>query len=185
MKKQRTLGMPTASAIEDCWLRQATAAAIAAVRDVAKPGGAIPPGAPVGHLSDTELGWIVSAVLFAWISTRATQATSNELDTEQTIRMTGLDPDPWDIGAVVAILPELAEIPNIDWSKPLSAWPREDMIEFLLVAMRLIRKAMIARDLSDSSITRKSSAAQIARQANAATGGPLMTPDEFNDPIDM
>jgi hypothetical protein len=185
MRKQRTLGMPTASAIEDCWLRHATANAIAAVRDVAKPGGAIPPGAPVGHLSDTELGWIVSAALFAWISTRATQAASNELDTGRTIRMTGLDPDPWDAGAVAAILPELAEASNIDWSKPLGAWPREQMVEFLLTAMRLIRKAMIARDLSDGGITRKSSAAQIARQANAAAGGPLMTPDELNDSIDM
>ena len=49
--------------------------------------------------------------------------------------------------------------------------------------MRLIRKAMIARDLSDKGITRKSSADMIARQANAAAGGPLMTPDELNDEI--
>jgi hypothetical protein len=42
---------------------------------------------------------------------------------------------------------------------------------------------MIARDLSEKGITRKSSADSIARQANAAAGGPLMTPDEFNDKI--
>jgi hypothetical protein len=42
---------------------------------------------------------------------------------------------------------------------------------------------MLARDLSDKGISRKSSAATIARQANAAAGGPLMTPDEFNDPV--
>jgi hypothetical protein len=185
MSKRAPVRMPSASAIEDAWQRRATEAAIAAVRDVAKPGGAIPPGAPVGHLSDTELGWIVSATLFAWISTRATQAASTELDAEWTIRMTGLDPDPWDAGAVAAILPELAEASNIDWSKPLSAWPREQIVEFLLTAMRLIRKAMIARDLSDSGISRKSSAAQIARQANAAAGGPLETPDEFNDEIGL
>lgn len=185
MKKRSPPRFPSASAIEDAWQRQATAAAIAAVRDVAKPGAAIPPGAPVGHLSDTELGWIVAAVLFAWISTRATQAASSELDTERTIRMTGLDPDPWEAGAVAAALPELAEASDIDWSKPLSAWPREEMIEFLLTAMRLIRKAMIARDLSDGGIPRKSSAAQIARQANAGAGGPLETPDEFNDEIGL
>ena len=52
-------------------------------------------------------------------------------------------------------------------------------------AMRLIRKAMIARDLSDKGVSRKSSAATIARQANAAAGGPLMTPDEFNDEIKL
>jgi hypothetical protein len=47
--------------------------------------------------------------------------------------------------------------------------------------MSLIRKAMIARDLSDKGITRQSSAATIARQANAAAGGPLMAPGELND----
>ena len=57
------------------------------------------------------------------------------------------------------------------------------MVEFLLKAMHLIRKAMIARDLSDQGITRKSSASTIARQTNAAAGGPLMTPDELNDEI--
>ena len=45
--------------------------------------------------------------------------------------------------------------------------------------MRLVRKAMIARDLSERGITRKCSAEMIARQANAAAGGPLMTPDEL------
>ena len=59
------------------------------------------------------------------------------------------------------------------------------MVEFLLVAMRLIRKAMIARDISESGITQKSSADTIARQANAAAGGPLMTPDELNDEIKL
>ena len=39
-------------------------------------------------------------------------------------------------------------------------WPRETMVEFLLTAMRLIRKAMIARDLGERGITRSSSAAQ-------------------------
>jgi hypothetical protein len=42
-----------------------------------------------------------------------------------------------------------------------------------------------ARDLSTSGITRKSNAAVIARQANAAAGGPLMTPGELNDDISI
>src|SRR5262249_31996749 len=108
------------------------------------------------------------------------------LDTERTIRMIALDPQPWDAGAVAAILPDLATAcPDIDWSRPLAEWPRETMMEFLLKAMPLIRKAMIARDTSESGITRKSSAGAIARQANAAAGGPLMTPDEFNDEISL
>jgi hypothetical protein len=83
----------------------------------------------------------------------------------------------------MAILPDLADTPGIDWSKPIAGWPRETMVEFLTIALALIRKAVIARDLSDKGITQKSSASMIARQANAAAGGPLMTPDEFNDKI--
>jgi hypothetical protein len=59
------------------------------------------------------------------------------------------------------------------------------MVEFLLTAMRLIQKAMIARNLSDRGITKKSSADAIARQANAAAGGPLMTPDELDDEVEL
>jgi hypothetical protein len=173
------------SALEDQWQRDATAAAIAGARGVVQMDGPIPPGTPIGRLSDTEWGWVLSAMLFAWISKRAEQATARELDTEQLIRMTALDPQPWDAGAVAAILPELADAcPALDWSKPLAGWSREDITEFLLKAMSLIRKAMIARDVSELGVTRKSSAAMIARQANAAAGGPLMTPDEFNDPVD-
>jgi hypothetical protein len=57
----------------------------------------------------------------------------------------------------MAILPELADAcPDSEWSQPLASWPREIMADFLLTALRLIRKAMIARDLSEKGITRKS-----------------------------
>jgi hypothetical protein len=185
MKKARAVGQVSLSAIEDQWQRDATAAAITAARGVVHKDGPIPPGTPIGRLSETEWGWILAAMLFAWISKRAQQAAAEQLDTEQLIRLTALDPDPWDAGAVAAILPELADAcaEVIDWSKPLAEWPRDTIIEFLLRAMPLIRKAMIARDLSAKGVTRKSSADVIARQANAAAGGPLMTPDEFNDKI--
>ena len=97
--------------------------------------------------------------------------------------MTALDPQPWDAGCVAAILPELADTCAIDWSQPLTAWPRDTMIEFLLAAMKLIRKATIARDLSDKGVTRQSSASTIARQANAASGGPLIAPGDPDDEI--
>jgi hypothetical protein len=184
MKKPRTIGQVSVSAIEDAWQREATRAAIEAARGVIKNGGPIPPGTPAGRFSDTELGWVLAAMLFAWISKRAEQAAAEQLDTERTIRMTGLDPEPWDAGAVAAILPELAAAcSDIDWSAPLAAWPRDTMVEFLLTATRLIRKATIARDLSDKGITRQSSASVVAREANAAAGGPLMTADEFDDEI--
>ena len=186
-KKTRTVGEVSLSALEDAWQRQATAAAIEAARGVISTDGPIPPGTPVGRLSDTELGWIFSASLFAWICKRAEQATAEQIDTERIIRMIALDPQPWDAGAVMVILPDLADAcPDIDWSKPLAQWSRETMAEFLLAAMRLIRKAMIARDQSDKGISRKSSASMIARQANAAAGDPLMDLTdltELNDEI--
>jgi hypothetical protein len=184
-QRVRKIGLVAESAIEDAWQRQATAAAIAAARGVVKLDGPIPPGTPIGRLGEIEWGWIVAAILFGWISTRAEQAAGEQLDAEQTIRMTGLDPDPWDAGAVAATLSELADTPGIDWLKPFTEWPRETMVEFLTAALALIRKAVIARDLSHKGITRQSSASTLARQANAAAGGPLMTPDELDDPIGL
>ena len=97
--------------------------------------------------------------------------------------MTGLEPDPWDAGAVAAILPELADAcPDIDWSQPLAAWPRETMVEFLLAALRAHPQGRDRARPQREGITRQSSASTIARQANAAAGGPLMTPDELDDP---
>jgi hypothetical protein len=172
----------SATAFDDAWQRRATAAAITAARKVVDDG-AIPAGTPIGRLGDGEWGWLVTAVLFGWIATRAEQAIAEEIDSELAVRMTGFDPDPWDAGAVTSILPELAETAKVDWSLPLAQWPRETMLDFLLTALRLIRKAEIARDLSNRGVTRQSSADVIAREANAAAGGPLMTPDEFNDEI--
>jgi hypothetical protein len=184
MKKVRTIGQVSPSALEDEWQRRATAAAIEAARGVVQMDGPIPPATPIGRLSDTEWGWVLAAMLFAWISKRAEQAAAEQLDTERTIRMTALDPEPWDAGAVAAILPELADAcASIDWSQPFTAWAKDTVIEFLLTAMRLIRKATIARDFSDKGVTRQSNASVIARQANAAAGRPLMTPDEFNDEL--
>src|SRR6516225_9866873 len=110
MRKARTIGMVSETALEDEWQRRATAAAIEAARGVIAPDGPIPPTTPIGRLSDGEWGWVVAAVLFGWIRVRAEQATAEQLDTEQCIHVT-------------------------------------------------------------------------ARRANAAAGGPLMTPDEWNDEI--
>jgi hypothetical protein len=139
------------------WQEAATAASIAAARKVVLGDeAAVNMNTPVGRLSDLEWGWIVSSVIFAWISVHAQQATVEGLDVEQTIRMSMLDPNPWDVGMVSTILPRLADTSNIDWSKPLKDWSRETMTAFLLAALGLIREATIARDLGGGSITRKS-----------------------------
>jgi hypothetical protein len=147
---------------EDEWGRRATAAAIAAARRVVLGSeAAVNMNTPVGRLSDVEWGWIVSAVIFAWIAKRAEQAVAEGLETELVLRTTGLDPNPWDAGAVATVLPQLADAPGIDWSKPLAAWSREAMTGFLTAALGLVRTSMIARDLGGGPITRKTGAAKL------------------------
>ena len=142
---------------EDEWGRRATAAAIAAARRIVLGDQAVVNmNSPVGRLSDVEWGWIVSAAIFAWVATRAEQATAEGLDTEIVIRTATLDPNPWDAGAVATILPKLADVPGIDWSKPLADRSPQEMISFLTTALDLIRTAIIARDLGGGSVTRKS-----------------------------
>jgi hypothetical protein len=175
---------PSLTAQNDMWLRKASAAAVAEARKAIKDDGAIPPGAPIGRLNDREFGWIVSGALFGWICVRSEQAVTEGWEQERTIRATGMTPEPWDVGAVLAILPKLAEAcPDLDWAKPIGDWPRETMAEFLLVALRLVRRAVVARDFSERGLTRGDPAAVIARQANYGAGGPRMTPDEFESGI--
>jgi hypothetical protein len=139
------------------WLEAATAASIAAARRVVLgEEAAVNMNTPVGRLSDLEWGWIVSSAIFAWIATHAQQATVEGRSVEQTIRMSMLDPNPWDAGMVATILPELAEVPGIDWSKPLAEWSRETMTAFLLAALGRVREATVARDLGGGAITHNS-----------------------------
>jgi hypothetical protein len=119
----------------------------------------VPPLTPIGRLGDVEWGWIVASILFGWIATRAEQATAEGLDVELHIRSTGLDPDPWDGGPVINILPQLADVPDVDWTEPFGEWPRESVVRFLLEATKLINEATAARDVSDRGITRPASIA--------------------------
>jgi hypothetical protein len=177
----RKIGVPTAEGVNDVWQRRATAAAIRAVRNVIR-GGTIPPAAPVQRLTDIELGWLFAAALFGWIKTRAEQATAEGWDVQETLRLTSLNPQPWDAGAVESILPQLGALSDIDWSSPIGGWSKATITRFLLEALRLTDKAMIARDVGGS-ITNCKSLDEMQRTASAEAGGSLMTPSEFNDPI--
>jgi hypothetical protein len=141
---------------ENDWQDRATTAAIAAGRRLVSGDEPIRTTTPIGRLSDIEWGWIVAVVVFAWIATRAEQATAEGVDTERAIRVTGYDPEPWDVGAVATILPELADTPGVDWTTPLADWPRDTMVAFLTTALALVRKATIARDFGGGTITRRS-----------------------------
>lgn len=90
-------------------------------------------------------------------------------------------PDPWDAGAVAAILSELAEL-EMDWTLPLKDWSQDTLIEFLLAAFALIRKAQISRDIASPVLKRRIAHVE-AREMNAAAGNSLLAPDELNDPL--
>ncbi len=170
MTRKGRLRPVSPSAIEDVWQRRATAVAIEKARALVS-GGALKPKTPVERLSDVEWGWIVANILFGWIHTRAEQATNTGVGSDRYIRDTGLDPDPWDVGAIASILPELAR-PEVDWTKSLAEFSREEMIEFLGDAFNLIRKAMRARDEGEKRVTRK------APRGTAAEPEP-----DWDDPI--
>ena len=63
---------------------------------------------------------------------------------------------PCDVAVVTSVLPKLAEQAQIDWSQPLSAWPKDTMASFLLLAWGLISKAETVRDHGPGRILRKS-----------------------------
>jgi hypothetical protein len=132
-----------ATQIEDIWQRQATEVAIAAARKVVA-GGSLPAMIPVARLNDAQWGWIVCAAITGWIRVRVEQAIAEKLDDEQLVRTINSKPQPADVAAIESILPLLSEQPGLDWSQPLTAWSREQMTEFLLLARRLVDQAEIA-----------------------------------------
>jgi hypothetical protein len=145
---------------ENDWQDRAMAAAINAARGIVLGNaGVVPMMTPIGRLSDVQWGWIVAAVLFAWIKVRAEQAASEGRDVELTIR-DGVD-GAWDAGAIASTLPALADTPGIDWSKPLADWSPDQMIAFLSNALGLVQQAMVARDRGPG-ISRKASEMRLA-----------------------
>ena len=176
MKKAR---ISAVSVENDEWLRRASAASIAAARELVGDRGPIRSGAPIGTLGASEWGWICSAAIWGWIATRSEQAASEGWSLEETVRRTGLDPDPWDTGGVVAILPRLAAaLPEFDWSQPAAAWSKDELAQFLLTAFNLIKRAHIARDAVEEQLD-PINADVTARQLNGAAGSSRMTPDEL------
>jgi len=152
---------------DDEWQAKATAAAVAGARKiVALNGGSFPATVLLGKLSDQQWGWIVAAAIFGWVETRCRQAIAEGLDQEAAVRLTGLNPSPGDVAAVTSILPMLADKAGIDWELPLSAWSKNDMTNFLLMATRLIDAAADACD--SGKILR-----QTQPEFNEKTGDPI------------
>jgi hypothetical protein len=135
-------------------LEQATAAMIAAARKVALSNGPLM-NTPVGRLTDQQWGVLCTASLFAWIRCRNEQAIGESYDAEQKICDTGLQPSPINVAIVTSILPKLAETAGIDWSLPLLAWSKDEMINFLMLVWKLIDKAEIAAAHNRSGVLQK------------------------------
>jgi hypothetical protein len=147
------------SADRDKRTRAAFDACIVAAKDLIGNDGPIRPSVQVGRLTGNELGWITSTTVSAWVRTRAEQAASEGWNEERAIRTTGLDPDPWFSGAIDAILPKLAEAcPDLDWSLPVGAWPKDAVVAFLTAAITLTRRAVAARNVVEERLAGKAEA---------------------------
>ena len=176
------------SAENDTWLRRATAASIARAKDLVAPQGPIRSTTPVGKLSDSEWGWIASTVVWRWISIeRPSKRQAKDLIPSAQLGSPSSIPDPWDVGAIRAILPELAKsCAGFDWTKPANTWTKDELAEFLASAFALIQRAMAARDLVEEQLAGKPTSADItARQMNGSVGNPRMTVAEFHDGADF
>jgi hypothetical protein len=147
--------MGSISKHEDDWQAKATAVAIAEARRVATSSGPLM-NTPVGRLSDLQWGWIFAGALFGWITTRHQQAISEGWDKEETVLGDGFSPSPGDVAVVKSILPMLADQASVDWSKPLAAWSKDTMTDFVLLAWQLINDAEAAGEHGPG-ILRKSS----------------------------
>lgn len=173
-----------ANASEADWDAKATLSAIAAARSVIS-GDGINARAMISSLSDIEWGWIVAAVIFGWIDTKAQQATAEGISSDVTIRtMTARDPAPWETGAIATILPALGGLQNVDWSKPVGEWSKDQIVAFAWQIYRLTDGALAARDDgATDKIVRRLGKNQMEREMSAHAGGSLMGRHELDDEI--
>jgi hypothetical protein len=126
---------------EDDWQAKTTASAIAEARKIAQGSGLQLSNTPVGKLSNTQWGWLLSAAIFGWITTRCQQAIAEGIGQEEAVRMIELSPSPGDVAVIRSILPMLAETVKIDWARPLADWSKDEMTSFLLRAWLLANNA--------------------------------------------
>jgi len=169
---------------EDEWQTRATAAAIAAARNVVNGGEGISPRAMISSLSEVEWGWIVCAALFGWIATKAQQAVCEGRGADEAIyTMTHRDPSPWEAGAVETILPALANIDGLDWSKPIGEWSKDQIVSFSWQIYRLTNAALAQRDEGKTDVITKLSLDRQERIISALNGGPLLSRAEIANPF--
>jgi hypothetical protein len=167
------------SADRDKWTKAAFDSVVAAVKDLISDAGPIKPHIPIGRLTLSELGWVGSTAVGTWVRTRSEQAAAEGWDYERAAHSTQLEPDPWTTGAIAGVLPKLVDAldtPDFDWSKPVTEWPKDHVIAFLLTGFNLISHALAARDAAENPANVTSANPDlIARELNRASGNPAMT----------
>jgi hypothetical protein len=180
-------------AYRDEWTKKAFDGCVIAAKDLIGDDGPIRPGVPVGRLTGNEWGWLTSTVVSTWVKVRSEQAVSEGWNLERASHSTRLEPDSWAEGAVASILPKLVEAcPTLDWSRPVGAWEKSDIVALLLTAFNLIQRALAARDAAEDPsgagganpgvIARHLADPDvIARHLNAAVGNPRMTVAELKE----
>lgn len=108
----------------------------------------INPNSTLRTLSTFELGWIVNMAISQWICERSRQVTTVRGAERLIHTLDSQTPEPWERGAVTAILPSLGDFlaENNLTGKPIGEWDKEGICLFLWIAYRLIDGARIARD---------------------------------------
>lgn len=169
-------------AIEDEWSKKATKAAIDAARAAVDQAG-MADRTRVASLSEVEWGWIVCAAIFAWIKTKGEQAVQEGVGYDTPIRFMPGTMQPWEAGAVEAMLPSLGGLPGVDWNKPLADFDKGEMVSLAWKISSLVAQSLVAQAQgSEDKITQFSKDRQ-ERQVSADNGGPLMSRREMDDEI--
>jgi hypothetical protein len=145
---------------EDVWQAEATASAVASARSMAQSQDRLA-NTPAGKLSDQQWGYLIAAVLFAWIQKRYQQAIKEGLALEAEAHVTRMNPSPRDSALVQSILPTLADQASVDWGKPLASWSRAEMAGFIDLAWALIEEAKDALELMPDTILHKPNKAEL------------------------
>jgi hypothetical protein len=135
--------------IQDYERTNCIAAARDMVREVVKEGtggGFVPPTIRLCDLRDWHWQKIVEAVTSGWIIERSRQMTKDRLNEAIFLGM-GEEPEPFTLGAVQAILPDLGKfIEQMDLKGPIHSWSKLEITLFVRRAADLVQWAETQRD---------------------------------------
>jgi hypothetical protein len=165
--------------IEADWMAKATQSAIDAAKQVIGDND-INGRAMISSLNELEWGWLCSAAIFAWIKTKSEQAVAEGVGYDQAIRaMPNRAIQPWDYGAVSAVLPALGDVRGIPWDRPVGEWSKDQIVTFAWNVYCLVDQGLACRD--EGATDKITQQAVVERELSARHGGPLLARGELDD----